>query len=498
VATVRSGPDGTFELGNLRSGLHRLDIRPASPLVALLHEFSVKTGTGTMDLGDIILGHGGTIRVKVTQVPGNRPRAGALVSLYRANVPSQTRNEKQTGEDGLAVFEKLSPGDYYVKANAGGRSTTNIPRTIKLEEGKVEEVELKMGGGIVPGRMLRGDKGAEGNVEGVHTETGTRSNAYSGNDGRFKFEGLIPGEYTFRANPYGPSGRTNRAERKATVTEGDNPEIVFQLPAGEVSGTVLDELGKPVPGVTVQLANSKPATGDDSFLVYSSSTNSDNQGAFRFEGLASGTYGLTARDEKIGFALISGIQLPEDSSKVSGLRVVLKKEGGTLVSVALDIETGWPIPDAWCHLSNDQGRYLHGATRQSDGTMTIENIPPGKYRTEVSSYGYSSESGEVEIRQGETTRLETVLYVAGAVRWSIRPVGGASLEGMQLTITPDDPNSIEEPRSGRVDSNNQWVVRGLAPGNYTGKITRPGKPDITKAITIIRREVITVESEVGP
>jgi hypothetical protein len=104
----------------------------------------------------------------------------------------------------------------------------------------------------------------------------------------------------------------------------------------------------------------------------------------------------------------------------------------------------------------------------------------------------------VEIRQGETTRLETVLYVAGAVRWSIRPVGGASLEGMQLTITPDDPNSIEEPRSGRVDSNNQWVVRGLAPGNYTGKITRPGKPDITKAIIIIRREVITVESEVGP
>jgi hypothetical protein len=499
VKTTRSDDQGRFTFDSLRSGLQRLDIRPESPLATMTHEFTVTPGQSPQDLGDIVVGTGGTLNVTVKSSSTKKGLPGYNVQAYMTNGNSNERRVKVSDKEGLAVLDKLAAGDYSINVYGQDSVYVSYARQIKIESGKAEDVVVEIGTASLPGKLVRANEGIEGSIilralkessQNYHTQASSGS-------GEFKVAGMLPGEYEATGQTWGQNGNSS-VKAKVTVREGTNPELILRLPAGVVSGVVVDPAGTPVEGASVGLSSSTPRTGDDSYLQYSSNLVSESDGTFRFEGVTPGTYGLTARKDGVGFALESGIQVAAGDGKVENLKVVLKKDGGTLVSVALDIETGRGIPEAWCHLSNAQGRYPHGATRKSDGTMTIENIPEGTYNVQVSSFGYSAEDKQVEIRKGETTRMESVLYVAGALRWTLSPIQGATLDGVKLRLTPDDPNSLEEPRSGTVDGQGTWVVRGLAPGQFTGTIQREGKPDIKQTINIIRREVSAVRTDLGP
>ncbi|MGE4619751.1 MAG: carboxypeptidase regulatory-like domain-containing protein [Planctomycetota bacterium] len=71
----------------------------------------------------------------------------------------------------------------------------------------------------------------------------------SGTDGRFQFDGLLPGLYRFQANLNGY--QSHRLD--LTVIEGVAvPEVVLVLSSGmSISGTIFDPLGKPVAGAQV-------------------------------------------------------------------------------------------------------------------------------------------------------------------------------------------------------------------------------------------------------
>jgi protocatechuate 3,4-dioxygenase beta subunit len=501
VASVRSDRKGRVRFVNVGAGLQRLDIRPPSPLVSFLHEATVPAGSDELDLGDIPLTQGGNMKVTVRNASTgqNHPTAGVTAFLTTDAGNSSSRREGATGEDGTILMERLPAGMYMVSADRySTRPGLGSSKMVTVETGKTAEVELRIGNGVVAGKLMRGTELVEGRVTAqIRPPDGAASNA-NHSDGIYRFDSLVPGEYEFVGQTADQAGRSGEVRATATIRDGDNPELILRLPNGTISGTVVDGTGRAVPAATVSLASAAPPTGEALLIPGSTTADTNVQGQFQFDTLSPGTYNVTARKDGVGLGLDMGLVIASADTQLQGRKIVLGQEGGTLVNVALDLETGRPIAEAWCYLSNDKGRLNHGVLRKSDGTITIESLPPGRYSAEVSSWGYSTETKEVEVKAGETARFETVLYAAGTLRWTIVPTGEVNLSDLTLSVKPTDPNSIEEPRTGKADAQGLWVVRGLSPGDYTATVSRPGKPDISVPATIIARQAVNVRTEVAP
>lgn len=181
---------------------------------------------------------------------------------------------------------------------------------------------------------------------------------------------------------------------------------------------------------------------------------------------------------------MENVLVPSSGDSMPVILKIGEKEGGTLVSVALNYTNGQPVPEAWCYLSTPQGtRFEHGRKRGTDGVMRISNIPAGAYSVQVSSFGFSVHERMVEIKAGETVEIEDVMYEAGALRWTVVDSKGTPQPDISCIIEPVDKNSIEKVREGRTDSNGLWIQRGLYPRAY--KVTS-SLPDGRQASQVIQ------------
>jgi 5-hydroxyisourate hydrolase-like protein (transthyretin family) len=148
------------------------------------------------------------------------------------------------------------------------------------------------------GRPVKRVRVAVASVEARENQTAMQT----GEDGRFRFEGLAAGKYQLTAEPptggrqaYGTrSLSTEFGTVVATGPEFHSDNLVFQLiPAGAIGGRVLDAEGDPAEGVLVQLFAARMLRGKRS-VVFGDYAYTDDRGEYRFGGVADGTYYLAA------------------------------------------------------------------------------------------------------------------------------------------------------------------------------------------------------------
>ncbi|MCX7625017.1 MAG: carboxypeptidase regulatory-like domain-containing protein, partial [Candidatus Sumerlaeaceae bacterium] len=166
--------------------------------------------------------------------------------------------------------------------------------------------------------------------------------------------------------------------------------------------------------------------------------------------------------------------------------------GATLRSVALGFETGDPIREAFLVLYDGAGRVARSVTRNDAGVAEVRGLAPGTYRVEVSASGYTSDVRTVELREGETKTVESVLAVAGALRVWAEEASGQAIEGATFKLEPLDPTSIVEAQHGVSELGGLWVCRGLAPGAYQLTVNSPSGNRATYTIQIRPREVTEI------
>jgi len=188
---------------------------------------------------------------------------------------------------------------------------------------------------------------------------------------------------------------------------------------------------------------------------------------------------------------VENVLVPSSGDSMPVILKIGEKEGGTLVSVALNYTNGQPVPEAWCYLSTPQGtRFEHGRKRGTDGVMRISNIPAGAYSVQVSSFGFSVHERMVEIKAGETVEIEDVMYEAGALRWTVVDSKGTPQPDISCIIEPVDKNSIEKVREGRTDSNGLWIQRGLYPGEYKATSALPDGRQASQVIQVQAHKLV--------
>lgn len=198
-----------------------------------------------------------TARVRVTS--GEVPAVGAHVSLSGGH----RADERQTGPEGEAVFERLRPGSYTLTARQGplsGHAKVRVessPTPVSVSVSLALSQEAVLSGRVLDpaGVPLRGAR-----VEAIleSREDVLPRVVRSDAAGRFRFERLPPGEARLSAEA---EGHLRPADVELVLLVGGQ-EVVrdVRLRAGEeVSGRVVEEGGRPVQGAEVMLTSMQSA-----------------------------------------------------------------------------------------------------------------------------------------------------------------------------------------------------------------------------------------------
>jgi protocatechuate 3,4-dioxygenase beta subunit len=454
---LTTGEDGVFNFEAVPAESCFIRFIPHEPFKPRYGNVTVKHGDVT-DMGDIEISGGGGIRGKLVEMPDEIPAPGKIITLrsFGWQIPEQNA---VTNEQGRFEFISVMSGGYLIQANE-----FKIEKFAEVTDDETKEYLLRIGTGTLKGVVLR--KGIPQQSVGVNLypiPQGGLRQSYTDSTGAFQITGLVPGKWKVSLHPgyYIP----NPIEELIDIAAEKVTEKVFDIPSGRIVGKVINAKDDPVQGA---LISARMMQIKDEALAYEPWTSvSDNNGAFVITDMPSGSYTVSANKKDTGFTFVENVfvQVNADSEPVF-LRLDSGK-GGTLVSVAMNLTNGQPVPEAWCYLTTAEGlRIDHGRKRSEDGVITITNIPVGTYMVQVSSWGFSSHEHIVEIKDGETVNLEDVMYEAGDLHWTVLDSDGNPVSGALCRVEPLDVNSLEKPREGRTDVQGLWIQRGLYPGGY--------------------------------
>jgi hypothetical protein len=487
TASVTTGEDGKFLLEKAAAGVNQVEFKPQAPLTTISKPATVAHGQ-TADLGDVEIGGGASLKGRIVRMPGEQPMAGEPFTASGNNGSFQ--KSLKTDANGQFELTGLVPDTYGIRG-----TDHNFTSVVILGPEESKEVIIRIGGATLKGTITTDGAPVVASVN--LTMSGTGQSVFqatqSDSEGKYEIKDLAGGRY--QVNIYARSGSDTQP---ATLNEwidivADKENLRdFELPSGKLVGQVVDESGGAVAGARVSASAVNPKSADQAMVGRTWSGTSDDSGNFSIGGMTPGPYSVSARKDGAGAAPAQQVEVP---SRGESARVTLKlaaEQTGTVVSVALNYSNSQPVPEAWCYLNAPTGRFEHGQQRDAQGVVTIQSVPVGSYRVEVSSWGFSEGVHEIEVKAGETVRLEDVLYEAGALRWNLTDLDGVAVPGVDCQLVPDDPNSIEKPRSGKADQGGLWIARGLFPGSYTATANAPGKKTTTAKVSIIAHQPASV------
>jgi protocatechuate 3,4-dioxygenase beta subunit len=342
---------------------------------------------------------------------------------------------------------------------------------------------MPKGTASVKGRVVAADSGRPIRRVQINLSSPDFSEAKSMStmaDGGFEFKELPPGRYTITASrpgyirlQYGQR-RTGEPGRPVQLADGQKLDnLDFSLPrTGWVTGRITDELGDPMPGVSIYPTQWRYFRGKRRMVSVPSGSAAFNQtdetGQFRITGLEPGDYyvmGFTRTTwtvdnkptERIGYlpTYSGGTANPTDALKV---KVNMGQESAmgdfamvpgrvANVSGTATYSSGAPLAGETINVTqefaspNGSSSFgMQGAKVNPDGSFTIKNMAPGEYRLSVRGPGDKDHPAE-----GVTT---TVTVMGEDVTGLLLAAGsGGTLSGR---IVSDTGGAIPIPEQSRM------------------------------------------------
>lgn len=337
---------------------------------------------------------------------------------------------------------------------------------------------------------------------------GTRPGAtavLTGAEGKYKFENLAPGDYVVQARL---SGYFSGPGVLLTIEEGERLEAqpLRLTPPSVVSGVVLDEEGKPAPGVQVQLLARRVSRGEVFYAGWGG-TATDGQGRFRIAAPQSGPVVLSARpfvplestrspgqmhittyypntmdpaaaemiEIKPG-APVAGLELKLRSSKVFAIRGrVLDADGKPLANTSVSVRPK----------SGDFGAVAPGVRQAGTEGFEVLQVPPGEYA--IVAHHFDSQQQRAAMRtvtirdadvEGLELRMARGVRVTGFVDVPLPPMaaGGPTdivpVEGMdhrqslRLFLTPAANDGAGRSYTIETREDGSFTLNDVQPGRY--------------------------------
>jgi uncharacterized GH25 family protein len=461
--SVMAGPDGRFSITNLAPGMVEL--------MAIADGFATETPRIAVASPTAIASELRLVVKQRAQISGRvlmkgSPIAGARVSVKATgSVPSSASYSQS---DGSFVLDGVPRGNVTVAVTPYEVQT---PRTLAVNQAKIDDVTIEVSRlATLRGRVVRHGRPVAGAE--VRCSIATPRNVRTDAEGGFLFEGLPAGvcdlfaqelEHTKAFSPY----------RTVPITAGQIHTVDLDLAAGaEVRGTVVDEAGKPVPGVYVLLVITDHTRDQCEAMT-------DARGEFACIGLTGGgEYNVGVFPSPAGgepFAPAVGerhtpIAVKNGDDVVTGVRIAVKLERLTIRGRVVD-DAGAPVADARVaaigRVRTTDMQPL--AKTDGSGAFEVRSLAPGTYTL----HAHAGDGGDAELKG----------IAAGATDVEIRLVRTGSIEG-QLAGFDTPPTVVARVTSATQFRDNRAIVdgsrftfSGMVPATYIVEATSGDEGD---------------------
>ena len=297
---------------------------------------------------------------------------------YRVILEDETPSETQAACEGSGDyrFDSLAPGEYRAHVATPTRRWDDVGRvTIRAGERATLDLQVPAIGlleilALLPPSLAGAPQPAQIELLELSSGVSTRHDVVISTEGRAQLSGLPPGAYQLRVLAWDrlASRRANLEIRGDDVTS-----VTVRWEEGRIEGRVLDEQGRAAPSVVrVQpLREGRRGAVPDSAEQLELETGPE--GHYLVEGLAPGSYLVSARGE--GYAW-GEVELEQSATS----RLDLHFAGAAQIEVQV-LDQGEPLPGATVFairrpLSDWAGR----ADTDVRGLARLSDLPPGDYR----------------------------------------------------------------------------------------------------------------------
>ncbi|MBP7674953.1 MAG: carboxypeptidase regulatory-like domain-containing protein [Thermoanaerobaculia bacterium] len=375
-ATVRTGPDGRFELSGVPAG--QISVRAGAGDLASgtmrSANASVSIAEGQTEAEvEIVFEGDGALSGRVTR--GGKPVADARIVAGAARTGRSASG--RTDETGAYRIEGITPGEYevWVQADAYGRAGT-VSRTVSIDGEARLDVELPVASlfGIVvdastkqPLAGVRVAASLEGGAEG------RPGAATSDSNGRFFVEELEEASYTLSLRRSGYQD----AKSSARAAEGGGDAGTIEMTRGDgLEVRVRDGIyGIPLRSALVRVKDGRGDVGSPTWLTL----DGDGKGEIAF--LRPGTYTIVVAGSHYAPRTFENVGVPGPALQVTltpGGMLELKYGPATIAKGFATVLDALGRPYAF-RAYGPEGRI----TLTAAGYATIEGLAPGSYTLSV-------------------------------------------------------------------------------------------------------------------
>lgn len=471
------------------------------PMLEPVEDLNVgRPGQGNRLVGRVVNPDGAPVAGATLKL-SSRPMMGDALVLDFFNpapkpvVPITTQSDAA----GTYSFRDVAPrGDYYLRADHPEYASVQESLVSVGERGEFPgpELVLRLGSGLtgyvrdvgnnpVPDAELLLDSAYVMNWEADNPD---RLVARSDSTGFYEFKNVPQGPRNLmvRADGYGVQVRTGN-DLQFKGEPGDTREIDFTLEPGlPIHGQVLDPEGMGVPGAKVSAVHFQNQTTSRGEAV------TDELGRFRIENLRDGSYIMMVQasgfsQERMNRVPAGKVDVVIDLKRqacVTGRLIV--PAGASALKVELQRTSPKTSPnDIQIFESTSISAELDAA---GDGSFRLCGVEPGYYLVVGSGTGFApTSSNTFQVLDGQDPPPVTVtLQVGGSIRGRVVDPAGAPIANATVISrdqqTPDTGNdaffgsfvtSTATERTVRTDSEGNFALLNLAPGNYKVVIDHP-------------------------
>lgn len=504
-----AGPDGRFRLDKLLAG-ETWEIRALRPgfAAARLTLLSLRSRS---DLRLVLeKGRNGFGRVvDRSEQPVREAEVLLLSSTGRESLRSERRvrgdegiDSWTTASDASGRFEAqaLPPGPVDLLVRKAGYAPVLI-RAVPVPRGEgpfdlgtvILEASVEIRGRVTDreGKPVAGAEiHATRDIRRVRAEAENgalerKPEAVAGADGRFAIPDLRRGDRLdlfVRAQGFLPGDVEGVSAPTAT------PASLVLDRAARLGGRVVDAEGKPIVGASLELSTERP--GEERGLVRSTgrsdtSTTSEEDGRFAFEGVRPGRARLRASAPGFQDALLEELEVPA-GKPVENVKVVMER--GAVIEGRVLTSAGEPVGDA--RVIADSA----AAVSDAEGAYRLDGVPPGPQTVQAQHQDFPPLERRIEVEpmSNQPNQLDLVFEAGHEVSGRVVDREGKGVEGAQVSLAR--AGSPRE-RHAVAGADGSFTVPHLLDGEYSLRAEREGyaPTEIPDAVTVAGSSVRDVE-----
>jgi len=393
-----------------------------------------------------------------------------------------------------AVLTAISPG--YAPGGTiavFGRSRTIRLRPVREVSGLVQDREGRpVGGATVALSSIYWDDEDVESSDAVYINNSlkARFSVKTGLDGRWTMDNIPTtglGMFLLDSPQYA------RVVLNVALDSGKPPAPLLARPGASVTGRVVDAAGAPVAGINL-FAGSEKRDPDTTWAYATSAAD----GTFKLEGLANGSYTVSAKDPRKLLVAAAHTGVVATEGGVAALPDMVATAGAVVQGIVTDAATGAPLPSTY--IGGSGPHYPRKSWNVAPATLTDDagrytmRLMPGKNNVHVAGAapGYLADEQapdghyDLELAAGETKTADFKLRKGGAltgvaVDEAHRPVPNAVLT---LTYQNTGAGRWEAPRKVFADEKGNWSATGLQLGTWLLSVGKGWQVDTPPAIKV--------------